>query len=136
MEEEVDDKRWGARRFEGPFFNKTRFAFCSLFWQATNNELSSQISSLRRPGQSDTMEVRSLSARAVNAERRLQNAQNQLLASENKIEVLTKKNVDVDNKWEVRVKEYENMLKRAEERYKKERQGGKEAVKEMENTIK
>ncbi|TFK68439.1 hypothetical protein BDN72DRAFT_841829 [Pluteus cervinus] len=103
--------------------------------KTTNSELSAHLSSMRRPGPSDSMEVRSLSARAVNAERRLQNAQNQLVATEEKIAAMNKKSLDADNKWDARVKEYESMLKKAEERYKRERQGGKETVKELENNL-
>lgn len=41
-----------------------------------------------------------------------------------------------DNKWDARVKEYEARLKAAEERVKRERQGSKERVAELENNIK
>lgn len=42
----------------------------------------------------------------------------------------------VDNKWEARVKEYETRLKTAEEKVKRERQGGKERVGELEVAVK
>ena len=41
-----------------------------------------------------------------------------------------------DAKWEARVKEYEARLRAAEERVKRERQGGKERVGELEGNVK
>jgi outer membrane protein TolC len=41
-----------------------------------------------------------------------------------------------DAKWEARVKEYEARLRAAEERVKRERQGGKERVGELEGNMK
>jgi hypothetical protein len=82
------------------------------------------------------MELRALSARATNSERRLINAQNQLLAAEEKIATMNEKNMSADTKWEARVKEYEARLKAAEERVKRERQGSKERVGELENSLK
>jgi hypothetical protein len=104
--------------------------------QATNAEMAAQLAGIKRPGQTDAMEVRSLSTRAMNAERRLNNAQNQLLATEEKVASMNQKNMAADAKWEARVKEYETRLKAAEERYKRERQGGKERVAELENNVK
>ncbi|KAF8867925.1 hypothetical protein CPB84DRAFT_1741356 [Gymnopilus junonius] len=104
--------------------------------KATNVELSSQLSSIKRPGEGASMEVRALAARAANAERRLNNAQNQLLSTEEKIAAINQKNAQADNKWEARVKEYEARLKAAEERVKRERQGSKERVGELENNVK
>ncbi len=98
--------------------------------------MAAQLAGMRRPGQTDSMELRSLSTRAVNAERRLNNAQNQLLATEEKLAHLSKKSTAADSKWEARVKEYESRLKAAEERVKKERQGAKDRVSELENSVK
>ena len=81
------------------------------------------------------MELRSLAARAANAERRLNNAQNQLVTTEEKIATINQKNAVADSKWEARVKEYEARLKAAEERVKRERQGSKERVAELENNL-
>jgi chromosome segregation ATPase len=103
--------------------------------RATNSELSSQLSSLKRPGTGDTMEVKSLATRANNAERRLNNAQNQLVASEEKISLLNQRNAAADEKWEARVREYESRLKAAEEKVKRERQGGKERAAELERNV-
>ncbi|PBK92643.1 hypothetical protein ARMGADRAFT_967153 [Armillaria gallica] len=104
--------------------------------KTTNAEMAAQLASMKRPGQTDSMEIRSLSTRAVNAERRLNNAQNQLLATEEKMAQMNQKSSAVDAKWEARVKEYETRLKAAEERVKRERQGGKERVAELEASVK
>ncbi|KAG6901196.1 hypothetical protein C0995_015479 [Termitomyces sp. Mi166 len=105
--------------------------------KATNTEMALQLVSFKRPGQTtDAMEVRSLSARAANAERRLNNAQNQLLATEEKVATMNQRSAAADAKWEARVKEYEARLKAAEERVKRERQGSKERVTELENSLK
>ncbi|EJD06171.1 uncharacterized protein FOMMEDRAFT_78216 [Fomitiporia mediterranea MF3/22] len=103
--------------------------------KSTNSELQTQVSS-RRHGQSESLEIKSLQARAANAERRLTNAQNQLLAAEEKMAAMNQKTTVADNKWEARVKEYESRLRAAEERVKRERQGAKERVNELETTIK
>ncbi|KAH8114261.1 hypothetical protein DFH11DRAFT_1877990 [Phellopilus nigrolimitatus] len=86
--------------------------------KSTNAELSSQLSSIRRPGQAESFEIKSLQARAANAERRLTNAQNQLLASEEKMATMNQKTTVADNKWEAR------------------RQGAKERVAELEANVK
>ncbi|KAK0205654.1 hypothetical protein IW262DRAFT_1464386 [Armillaria fumosa] len=104
--------------------------------KTTNAEMAAQLGSMTRPGHTDSMELRSVSTRAVNAERRLHNAQNQLLATEEKMAVMSEKSAAADSKWEARVKEYETRLKAAEERVKRERQGGKERVSELEASVK
>ncbi|KZP16088.1 hypothetical protein FIBSPDRAFT_749256 [Athelia psychrophila] len=104
--------------------------------KATNTDMATQLASQKRPGQGDGMEVRALSARATNAERRLINAQNQLAAAEEKMATMNQRNTNADGKWEARVKEYETRLKAAEERVKRERQGSKERVAELENNLK
>lgn len=104
--------------------------------KAANIELTTQIANSKRPVTSDSMELRSLAARATNAERRLNNAQNQLSLTEEKITTMNKRSVDTDSKWEARVKEYETRLKAAEEKVKRERQGGKERIGDLENDIK
>ena len=82
------------------------------------------------------MEIRSLTARAQNAERRAINLQNQLLQSEERLTAVNQKTTVADSKWEARVKEYETRLKTAEEKIKRERQGGKERALELENQLK
>jgi predicted nucleic acid-binding Zn-ribbon protein len=87
-------------------------------------------------GGGSIMEIRSLTARATNAERRLINLQNQLAASEEKMTSVNQKTQAADSKWEARVKEYESRLRAAEERVKRERQGAKERTTELEAAIK
>ncbi|KAF8842654.1 hypothetical protein BDN67DRAFT_898922 [Paxillus ammoniavirescens] len=101
----------------------------------TNSDLAQQLTTARRPAQGDSQEIRTLLSRAVNAEKRLVVANNQLLQHEEKISNLNQKTSTTDAKWEARVKEYEARLKAAEEKYKRERQGGKERVLELENQI-
>lgn len=110
--------------------------FIGIGIQTTNTEMAAQLASMKRPGQTDAMEVRSLTTRAANAERRLNNAQNQLIATEEKISTMNQRNAAADSKWEARVKEYEARLKVAEERLKRDRQGSKERVAELENNLK
>jgi len=74
--------------------------------------------------------------RANNAERRLANAQNQLAAAEEKMAAMNQRTTAADSKWEARVKEYEARLRAAEEKVKRERQGYKERVVELENQMK
>lgn len=104
--------------------------------RATNSELTAQLSSMKRPGQAESLEIKALQARATNAERRLTNAQNQLASTEEKIANMNQKTTVADSKWEARVKEYESRIKAAEERVKRERQGAKERVAELETNIK
>ena len=59
-----------------------------------------------------------------------------MLSTEEKLAAVNQKTVLADNKWEARVKEYEARLKAAEERVKRERQGSKERVLELENSLK
>ena len=82
------------------------------------------------------MEIRSLTARAQNAERRAINLQNQLLQSEEKLTAVNQKTAAADTKWDARVKEYETRLKAAEEKVKREKQGGKERAQELDNQLK
>jgi chromosome segregation ATPase len=104
--------------------------------QTTNGDLVQQLATARRPTQGDSQEIRTLLSRAVNAEKRLVVANNQLLQHEEKISTLNQKTSTADAKWETRVKEYEARLKVAEEKYKRERQGGKERILELDNQIK
>ncbi|KAK7679624.1 hypothetical protein QCA50_017336 [Cerrena zonata] len=100
----------------------------------TNSELQSALSSTRK-GPGDPMEIRSLTARAQTAERRLTNVQNQLVLAEEKITSMGQKTTVADTKWEARVREYESRLKTAEEKVKRERQGGKERALELESQV-
>ncbi|KAB5588769.1 Microtubule organizer protein 1 [Ceratobasidium theobromae] len=108
--------------------------------RAHNDDLLIQIRQLRRTSSGEGVaagtEIRSLSARAQNAERRLQNAQNQLAAAEERFSQQSERNASSEIKWEARVKEYEARVKAAEEKVKRERQGAKERAAELENAIK
>ncbi|RDB26693.1 Anucleate primary sterigmata protein B [Hypsizygus marmoreus] len=104
--------------------------------KTTNTEMAIQLSGIKKPGQSESMEVRSLNARVANAERRYNNSQNQLVATEERNADMKQKIIVAETKWEARVKEYEARLKASEERWKRERQGGKERAGELENTLK
>jgi len=98
--------------------------------------MAAQLSAVKRPGQSsDAMELRSLSTRAVNAERRLNISQNQLLAAEEKYATTSQTHVAAIAKWEARVKEYEVRIKAEMERTKNAKQGGKERVLELEGIV-
>ncbi|EJF58014.1 hypothetical protein DICSQDRAFT_139845 [Dichomitus squalens LYAD-421 SS1] len=103
--------------------------------QATNAALQSAVVT-RKGNQADSMEIRALTARAQNAERRAINLQNQLVQSEEKLTAVNQKTTVADSKWEARVKEYETRLKTAEEKIKREKQGGKERASELENQLK
>ncbi|KAG9090077.1 hypothetical protein FRC06_001235 [Ceratobasidium sp. 370] len=104
-----------------------------------NDELSIQLRQLRRTssgeGVTANSEIRALSARAQNAERRLQNALNQLAAVEEKFSQQSERYASSEMKWQARVKEYEVRMKALEERVKRERQGFKERVAELENMM-
>jgi multidrug resistance efflux pump len=104
--------------------------------QQSNTELAAQLSSTRKPGGADPMELRSLSARASNAERRLTIAQNQLASAEERLAAQNAKTAAADGKWDARVREYEERLKAAEEKYKRERQGAKESAVAYETQVK
>jgi predicted nucleic acid-binding Zn-ribbon protein len=104
--------------------------------QTTLSDLTSQLAVLKRPTPGDSNEIKALMIRANNAERRLANAQNQLAAAEEKMTTMNQKTTAADSKWEARVKEYETRLRAAEEKVKRERQGYKERVLELETQIK
>ena len=103
--------------------------------KATNTELTSQLAISRRPAHGDSQETKTLLSRAVNAEKRLVVVQTQLLLSEKKMANINQRTASADQKWEARVKECETRLKAGEEKYKRERQGAKERVLELENQI-
>jgi hypothetical protein len=98
--------------------------------------MAAQLAIMKRPGQSsDSMELRSLTTRAVNAERRLNISQNQLLAAEEKYATTSQSHSAAIVKWEARVKEYEMRMKAEMERTKNAKQGGKERVLELEGIV-
>lgn len=112
-----------------------------LPYQGTNAELQTQIASLRMrastgpadPGTAAKLSV--LSTRASTAERRLAATAAQLASAEEKLgEARTKVGV-AEGKWEARLRELEARLRAAEEKVKRERQGAKERIGELAETI-
>ncbi|KLO19711.1 hypothetical protein SCHPADRAFT_864804 [Schizopora paradoxa] len=94
--------------------------------KSTNSELSSQISGLKRPGQGESFEIKSLKARATTAEKQVIIAKNQVAALEERKSQEADTYNSAREKWEARLKELESRYKAAEERVKRERQGAKE----------
>jgi hypothetical protein len=72
--------------------------------QATNTELTSQITIVRRPAHGDSQETTTLLSRALNAEKRLVVVQNPLLLSEEKIANVNQWTTNANQTWEARVK--------------------------------
>ena len=104
--------------------------------QARNAELAQQISSTRTSSPTaSSSQLRSLTERATAAERRAAHANNQLAALEARIAELQSKAGLAENKWEARVKEYENRLRIAGEKIKTEKQGGKERAVQLESQV-
>ncbi|KAJ9479184.1 hypothetical protein PHBOTO_002659 [Pseudozyma hubeiensis] len=104
--------------------------------KATNAELLSQISSLKtrttlsNPG--DNNKLTTLTTRANTAERRLATAMAQASQAEERLAEAKVKYGEGEGKWAARIKELELRCKAAEERVKRERQGAKERVAELE----
>ncbi|WVO15791.1 hypothetical protein L204_103453 [Cryptococcus depauperatus] len=101
-----------------------------------NADLSLQIASIKTSsaGESST-QIRSLTERALAAETRAQKASNQVVALEERLAEYQNKVGQAENKWEARVKEYENRLRVASEKIKTEKQGGKERAKQLEAQV-
>lgn len=100
--------------------------------------MSAQLAILKRqPAAADApAEIRALTSRANQAERRATVAQNQLAQLEERLATQSDRTGNAETKWEARIKEYERLLKEANEKFKRERQGAKERVSELEATIK
>ncbi|SPO25343.1 related to Myosin heavy chain [Ustilago trichophora] len=104
--------------------------------KATNAELLQQISSLKTrtslstPGENN--KLTSLTTRANTAERRLATALSQASQAEERLAEAKVKYGEGEGKWAARIKELELRCKAAEERVKRERQGAKERVAELE----
>lgn len=104
--------------------------------KATNAELLQQISSLKTrnslstPGENNKLTA--LTTRANTAERRLATALTQATQAEDRLAEAKVKYGEGEGKWAARIKELELRCKAAEERVKRERQGAKERVAELE----
>lgn len=109
--------------------------------QATNGELNEQLSSLKTrvnvtdmsPG--SNQKIQALAARASTAERRLKATQDQLQTVETKFAEAKNKVATAEDHWQARLKELMNKLREAEEKNKRERQGAKERVRELQQNI-
>lgn len=109
--------------------------------QATNGELNEQLSSLKTrvnvtdmsPG--SNKKIQALAARASTAERRLKATQDQLQTVETKFAEAKNKVATAEDHWQARLKELMNKLREAEEKNKRERQGAKERVRELQQNI-
>lgn len=103
--------------------------------KARHRDLSVELSDKLASPASDS-ELRSLTARAVSAEKRVATLSNQLASLHAQIADQERKHTDATSKWEDRVKEFEKRLKAANEKVKAEKQGGKERALQLENTVK
>lgn len=111
-------------------------------FQTTNNELNTQISSLKTrvnvadmsPGTSHKLQ--SLAARASSHEKRLAATQAQLQATEDKLASAKVKAGTAEEQWAARLRELQKRNAELEEKAKRERQGAKERVRELEQNIK
>ncbi len=108
-----------------------------IYFQGRQRDLQSQLSILRATSSADgSSELRSVSARAVSAEKRVNTLANQLAALQDQVAEQERKHSDATSKWEARVAEFEKRLKAANERVKAEKQGGKERALQLEGTVK
>lgn len=99
-------------------------------------ELTQQLSAARAGGSAESSTtLRSLTERADSAEKRARTLQNQLKALEQQLFELQDKNGRAQEKWEVRVKEYESRLRIAGEKIKTEKQGGRERAAQLEAQV-
>ena len=79
--------------------------------------------------------MRTLTERADRAEKRAQNATNQLAQLEERLAETQAKSGTAEDKWAARVREYENRLKIAGEKLKTEKQGGRERAMQLEQHV-
>lgn len=118
------------------------FTYWHVLGQSTNQELTTQIDSLRQRASTAGVDAGSsaklsvLHHRATASERQLVATKEQLEKAEKLLgEARTKVGI-AEGKWEARLKELEQRLKLAEEKLKRERQGAKERVAELQATVK
>lgn len=108
--------------------------------QSTNAEISAQLASLKRGGNTSSgdpssSDLKAMSTRVANAERRATHAQNLLLTKEEQMMAQIDRYKAAEEKWAARVAEYERREKQSLEKFKNERQGGKESILAMQNEI-
>jgi peptidoglycan hydrolase CwlO-like protein len=78
-----------------------------------------------------TSQIRALSEKSQNADKKVQVFKNQLSRLEAEMAEREAQHGQAEEKWAVRVKEYENQLKAMAEKIKTEKQGGKERAAEL-----
>jgi len=83
----------------------------------------------------DNAQIKTLQDRALAAEKRANHSSNQLALLEAKLAELQSKSGKAEDKWEARVREYENRLRIAGEKIKTEKQGGKERALQLEGQV-
>jgi TolA-binding protein len=98
--------------------------------------LSSERAGSSTTSNSTSTHLRTLTERAEKAERRAQKGTDQLAQLEAKVAEMQQRTGQAENKWEARVREYENRLRIAGEKIKTEKQGGKERAMQLEGQIK
>ena len=105
--------------------------------KATNSELHSQISSLKTrtilSSPSSNSKLTTLTSRANNAERKLQQAQSSQHSAEERLDDVKRKHEVDESKWAARIKELELRCKAAEEKANRDRQSARERVKALED---
>lgn len=109
----------------------------------TNTDVQSRTTDLNRQLTSttsthslnDNAQIKTLTDRALAAEKRANHSSNQLALLEAKLAELQSKSGKAEDKWEARVREYENRLRIAGEKIKTEKQGGKERALQLEGQV-
>ncbi|KZO92408.1 hypothetical protein CALVIDRAFT_310030 [Calocera viscosa TUFC12733] len=94
--------------------------------KASNAELMNQVNAMKKGTSESPSELRSLSVRAVNAEKQLAVLQNRLRAAEEAAMHANDNRGMTESKFAARVREYETREKASAEKIKRERQGAKE----------
>jgi len=104
--------------------------------QSRTTDLNRQLTSTTSTHSlNDTAQIKVLTDRALSAEKRANHASNQLAMLEAKLAEIQSKAGKAEDKWEARVREYENRLRVAGEKIKTEKQGGKERALQLEGQV-
>jgi hypothetical protein len=104
--------------------------------QSRTTDLTRQLTSTTSTHSlNDTSQIKTLTDRALSAEKRANHASNQLAQLEAKLAEIQSKAGRAEDKWEARVREYENRLRIAGEKIKTEKQGGKERALQLESQV-
>jgi len=104
--------------------------------QSRTSDLNRQLTSTTSTHSlNDTAQIKTLTDRALSAEKRANHSSNQLAMLEAKLAEIQSKAGKAEDKWEARVREYENRLRVAGEKIKTEKQGGKERALQLEGQV-